>query len=214
MTHTGLGSTANPRPRVLDVPSPRAASAAQRALSRYHFAFLRGVLSGIEPAHLWSRYMTLEGRYDPRLAERTLREWRDELSAVARCDTRHRIARLVVMDVSRVPTTRILGTQRIKAARNARRLLAIVAIAETGASRYARRPRRHETRTRPFFELAQSITLWRSKPGTPHKQLEPRTPGAPATRSLNDRSCPLTSDASELFHCSRSTTRSRIAPST
>jgi site-specific recombinase XerD len=80
-----------------------AAGPSRRALSRDHFAFLRGVTSGIEPARLWSRYMALEGRYDPRLADRTLRQLRDELAAVARRDARHRVARLVAMDLSRVP---------------------------------------------------------------------------------------------------------------
>jgi len=60
-------------------------------------------VSGVEPARLWSRYMALEGRYDPRLADRTLRQLRDELAAIARRDARHRIARLVAMDLSRVP---------------------------------------------------------------------------------------------------------------
>jgi len=79
-------------------PSP-----GRRALSRDHFAFLRGVIAGVEPAQLWSRYMTLEGRYDPRLAERTLRALRDELAAIARRDARHRVARLLALDLSRVP---------------------------------------------------------------------------------------------------------------
>lgn len=80
-----------------------ARSAGRRALSRDHFAFLRGVLSGVEPARLWTRYMALEGRYDPRLADRTLRQLKDELAAIARRDARHRVARLVAMDLSRVP---------------------------------------------------------------------------------------------------------------
>jgi site-specific recombinase XerD len=94
-------------PAAFAPPPPRARAhppaAARRSLSRDEFAFLRGVLSGIEPARLWSRYMALEGRYDPRLAERTLRRLRDELAAIARRDARHRAARLVAMDLSRVP---------------------------------------------------------------------------------------------------------------
>ena len=76
---------------------------ARRSLSRDHFAFLRGVVSGVDPKQLWPRYMALEGRFDPRSADRTLRELRDELAAVARRGARHRLARLVSMDLSALP---------------------------------------------------------------------------------------------------------------
>jgi site-specific recombinase XerD len=76
---------------------------ARRRLSREHFAFLRGVLSGLSPRELWSRYLMGEGRFDERHAASTLRWLKDELAAIARRDHRPRAARLIAMDLSRVP---------------------------------------------------------------------------------------------------------------
>ena len=103
MTQGSSDSTTILGPQSVGLATPGAAIPARRALSRDHFAFLRGVVSGVDPARLWSRYRALEGRYDPRLAERSLRQLRDELAAIARRDARHRVARLVAMDLSRVP---------------------------------------------------------------------------------------------------------------
>jgi hypothetical protein len=75
----------------------------RRRLSREHFAFLRGVLSGLSTRELWSRYLMGEGRFDERHAASTLRWLKDELAAIARRDHRPRAARLIAMDLSRVP---------------------------------------------------------------------------------------------------------------
>jgi site-specific recombinase XerD len=77
------------------------ASAQRRHLSREHFAFLRGLVQGLPARDLWSRYMTVEGRFDERLVARTITWLKDELAATARRDRKTRIARLVSMDLSR-----------------------------------------------------------------------------------------------------------------
>lgn len=78
-------------------------SSLRRRLSREHFAFLRGLAQGAEVRGMWLRYMAVEGRFDERLVARTVAWLKDELAATARRSDRHRIARLVAMDLSRVP---------------------------------------------------------------------------------------------------------------
>jgi integrase len=123
------------------------APVARRRLAREHFAFLRGLAQGGDARELWPRYMALEGRFDPRLAARTIAWLKDELAATARRDRRPRVARLVAMDLSHAPADPAVPSLEAFAQRfepgffSERELLALFAEAFPPTRRASRRAR-------------------------------------------------------------------------
>lgn len=69
------------------------------SLHRAHFAFMRAVLQGIDPADSWRRYLAVaDERVDLRLVKATLQWIRDEFAAAAQREHRPGTARLVRLD--------------------------------------------------------------------------------------------------------------------
>ena len=61
---------------------PTAAQRRQRKLSSAHFAFVRALIQGVEPARAFAQYLQLEGEAsDLRLVKKTIRWIRDEIAA-------------------------------------------------------------------------------------------------------------------------------------
>ena len=76
----------------------------RRKLSRGHFAFMRALAQGLDPASSWERYLDVEGRSaDARLVKSTVRWLRDEFAAAARRQGRPGTARLVQLDPTLLP---------------------------------------------------------------------------------------------------------------
>ena len=65
---------------------------------------MRAVVQGIDPKSSWDRYLRVEGEAsDQRLVRSTINWIRDEFAAAAKREDRHGTARLVRLDVSRIP---------------------------------------------------------------------------------------------------------------
>ena len=76
----------------------------ERKLNAGHFAFMRGLVQGLDERVMWARYMEhSEGEYRQTLAKRTIARLRNEFAAAARRERRHGQARLVLIDVSAIP---------------------------------------------------------------------------------------------------------------
>ena len=77
-----------------------------RKLHAGHFAFMRALVQGIDQKMAWDRYLRVEGQAtDQRLVRSTINWIRDEFAAASRRFDRHGTARLVLLDVSRIPET-------------------------------------------------------------------------------------------------------------
>jgi site-specific recombinase XerD len=75
-----------------------------RKLHLGHFAFMRAVVQGVDPRTSWERYLRREGEHDDaRNVKRTIEWIRDEFAAAARRQGRHGVARLVLIDVRKIP---------------------------------------------------------------------------------------------------------------
>ena len=76
----------------------------RRKLSREHFAFMRALAQGVDPAAAWDRYLNLEGRSaDLRVVKSTIAWIRDEFAAAARRQGRPGTARAVRLDPTLLP---------------------------------------------------------------------------------------------------------------
>jgi site-specific recombinase XerD len=89
-------------------PAPAApvhmSAARQRKLHVGHFAFMRSVVQGLDLRQSWERYFRIEGELADQRTVRTTIQWiRDEFAAAARREARPGTARLVLIDVSRIP---------------------------------------------------------------------------------------------------------------
>lgn len=72
-------------------------------LAPAHFAFMRAVLQGLDPAESWARYLqSADERPDLRRIRGTINAIRDEFAAAARRDGRHGLARLVLLDAETI----------------------------------------------------------------------------------------------------------------
>jgi integrase len=82
---------------------PVATPLRERRLQPAHFAFMRAVVQGVEPAAAWNRYLRVEGGpSDPRAIRATLAWIRDEFAAAAQRHARFGVARLVRLDTARL----------------------------------------------------------------------------------------------------------------
>ncbi|MGJ7497251.1 phage integrase family protein [Variovorax sp. RT4R15] len=73
-----------------------------RKLQRAHFAFMRGLLQGLDERELWDRYLRSEGESNDRRNVRQTVAWiRDEFAAAAQREDRPGTARLVRLDPER-----------------------------------------------------------------------------------------------------------------
>jgi len=94
-----LAKAAHARP-----PAVAASAARRRKLHAGHFAFMRAVVQGVEGRAAWSRYLQTEGDSgDARLVRSTIGWIREEFIAAAKRQERHGTARLVRLDVSKIP---------------------------------------------------------------------------------------------------------------
>ena len=69
-----------------------------RKLARDYFAFMRGLVQGIDRHTLWLTYLWWHGRYDAPTAQRTVDWIKLEFSIAARRHGKHGLARLIVFD--------------------------------------------------------------------------------------------------------------------
>lgn len=75
-----------------------------RKLSAAHFAFMRGLVQGLPVREMWDRYLRVEGSStDLRVVRSTIQWMRDAFAAAARREDRFGTARLVLVDISRLP---------------------------------------------------------------------------------------------------------------
>jgi len=75
-----------------------------RKLSAAHFAFMRGLVQGLPVREMWDRYLGVEGSStDLRVVRSTIQWIRDAFAAAARREDRFGTARLVLVDISRLP---------------------------------------------------------------------------------------------------------------
>lgn len=90
---------AEPSPRVRPAPT-------RRKLHLGHFAFARALVQGLDTRQNWNRYLRVEGEHtDIRTVRKTIQWLRDEFAAAAKRHDRHGVARLVRVDVSKIPDT-------------------------------------------------------------------------------------------------------------
>jgi site-specific recombinase XerD len=89
----------------LSAPAAREASLSRRRkLSAAHFAFIRGLVQGLDVRQLWDRYLHVEGSADDlRVVRSTIRWIKDDFAAAARRERRFGVARLVLLDPSTYP---------------------------------------------------------------------------------------------------------------
>ena len=82
----------------------RMSAARRRKLHVGHFAFMRSVVQGLDLRESWERYFRIEGELtDQRTVRATIQWIRDEFAAAARREDAFGTARLVLIDVSRIP---------------------------------------------------------------------------------------------------------------
>jgi site-specific recombinase XerD len=75
-----------------------------RMLNSTHFAFMRALVQGLPLRESWDRYLHMEGNAsDLRIVRSTIQWLRDAFAAAARREHRHGTARLVLVDVSKIP---------------------------------------------------------------------------------------------------------------
>ena len=95
-----LDDAARPRAAVV----PLASAARQRKLHVGHFAFMRAVVQGVGAPAAWDRYLRTEGDSgDVRLVRSTIAWIREDFAAAAKRQDRFGTARLVRLDVSKIP---------------------------------------------------------------------------------------------------------------
>lgn len=84
---------------------PLVATSAPLQLNPSHFAFMRALVQGVGLRDAWARYLHPGGEAPQDLARMrtTVQAIRDAFAAAARRERRHGIARLVLVDLSRVP---------------------------------------------------------------------------------------------------------------
>lgn len=88
----------------VSAPAPTAAPSKVRKLSAAHFAFMRGLVQGLPVRETWERYLHVEGSSsDMRVVRSTIHWMRDAFAAAARREDRFGTARLVLVDISRLP---------------------------------------------------------------------------------------------------------------
>ena len=76
----------------------------RRSLHPGPFAFMRSLVLGVDLKEAWDRYLRLEGAAgDLRVVRSTIQWIRDEFAAAAQRLHRPGTARLVLLDVSRIP---------------------------------------------------------------------------------------------------------------
>jgi site-specific recombinase XerD len=76
----------------------------RRKLHLGHFAFMRAVVQGMDPAGAWDRFLQIEGSHrDARTVRRTLAWIRDAFAAAARRERRPGTAKLVLIDIDKLP---------------------------------------------------------------------------------------------------------------
>jgi hypothetical protein len=81
-------------------------AARQRKVHAGHSAFMRALVQGLEPGEAWERYLPAEGAVGDRRQVRSAIAWiKEEFSAAAKREDRYGTARLVRMDVARIPDT-------------------------------------------------------------------------------------------------------------
>ena len=73
-------------------------AARARKLHRGHFAFMRGVVQGIDPTACWTRFLSEGGSTDARIVRSTVAWIRDEFAAAAKREAKPGTARLVLLD--------------------------------------------------------------------------------------------------------------------
>jgi site-specific recombinase XerD len=84
--------------------APTPAPSKGRKLSAAHFAFMRGLVQGLPVRETWERYLHVEGSSsDMRVVRSTIQWMRDAFAAAARREDRFGTARLVLVDISRLP---------------------------------------------------------------------------------------------------------------
>lgn len=84
--------------------TPSASPDTRRKLHLGHFAFMRAVVQGVDPAGAWDRYLQIEDSHrDARTVRRTLASIRDAFAAAARRERRPGTAKLVLIDIDRLP---------------------------------------------------------------------------------------------------------------
>ena len=89
----------------LNAPTPVSATRRRKVHAR-HFAFMRALVQGVEPPKAWGHYLPAEGAAgDRRLIRSTIAWIREEFSAAAKREDRFGTARLVRLDVARIPDT-------------------------------------------------------------------------------------------------------------
>lgn len=97
-------SSASPAVRPEATPAQARTPTRGRKLHIGHFAFMRAVVQGIDVRASWDRYLRIEGEAsDARVVRSTIAWIRDEFAAAARRQDRFGTARLVLIDVSRIP---------------------------------------------------------------------------------------------------------------
>ena len=79
------------------------AAARPRKLHVGHFAFMRSVVQGLDVRQSWERYFRVDGDDGSRTVQATIHWIRDEFAAAAKRQARPGTARLVLLDVSRIP---------------------------------------------------------------------------------------------------------------
>ncbi|MBW8832634.1 MAG: hypothetical protein JF606_25200, partial [Burkholderiales bacterium] len=85
-------------------PPTQASAGRRRQLHAGHFAFMRALVQGIAPKLAWDHYLRTEGlSSDIRLVRATVQWIRAEFAAVARREDRFGTARLVRLEVARLP---------------------------------------------------------------------------------------------------------------
>ena len=95
----GVAGEFSPRVTPLAAPAGR-----RRKLHIGHFAFMRALVQGLDARASWDRYLRIEGDAGDRRVVRSTIGWmRDEFAAAARREDRHGTARLVLIDVERLP---------------------------------------------------------------------------------------------------------------
>jgi len=86
------------------VAAAPASAARRRKLHVGHFAFMRALVQGVHAPAAWDRYLRTEGDSgDVRLVRSTIGWIREEFAAAAKRQDRHGTARLVRLDVSKIP---------------------------------------------------------------------------------------------------------------
>ena len=91
-------------PLATSAATPSSPPDTRRKLHLGHFAFMRAIVQGVDPAGAWDRYLQIEGSHrDARTVRRTLAWIRDAFAAAARRERRPGTAKLVLIDIDKLP---------------------------------------------------------------------------------------------------------------